>query len=305
MKLNCEHITQCRHYSNLLIAFVVCGVLLGTNVFMFTIIIFQNTIKLRILKSTKKFYEKQNNQQVHQQFNLSNQFSSNYIEKGDLGFAGDKSFLSMGRSERLLCCSLSTAKSVVSDSCNDILSAICCNSFLDRRNHRRTSRDRMRKNRVQNYSSKSDLSRLNQSLSQSCTTITRPGYILQVPNTTLSSASSTTLNPMSDMTKTACLSRTIYSKSNFLSNNLNRNRSLALFQQQQQQQQNLNNQNEKNSIQKFQHSTIVSQGSRNFNNLDKSIITNSSCMDNYDNEIFYHMPKKQASEVTSQISSAF
>ena len=158
---------------------------------------------------------------------------------------------------------------------------------------------------MQNYSSKSDLSRLNQSLSQSCTTITRPGYILQVPNATLSSASSASINPMSDVNKTACFARsTIYSKSNFLSNNLNRNRSLALFQQQQQhQQQNIQNQNDKNPIQNFQHSTIISQGSRNFNQLDKSIITNSSCMDNYDNEIFYHMPKKQTAEGT--ISSAF
>jgi hypothetical protein len=113
---------------------------------------------------------------------------------------------------------------------------------------------------------------------------------------------------MSDVNKTACFARsTIYSKSNFLSNNLNRNRSLALFQQQQQQQQhqqqNIQNQNDKNLSQNFQHSTIISQGSRNCNQLDKSIITNSSCMDNYDNEIFYHMPKKQTAEGT--ISSAF
>ena len=59
----------------------------------------------------------------------------------------------------------------------------------------------------------------------------------------------------------------------------------------------------KNLSQNFQHSTIISQGSRNCNQLDKSIITNSSCMDNYDNEIFYHMPKKQTAEGT--ISSAF
>ncbi len=302
MKQNCEHVTQCRHYSNLLIAFVVCGVLLGTNVFMFTIIIFQNTIKLRVLKNTKKFYENRNNHQSQQQFNLSNQHSSNYIDKSEMGVGGDKSFLSMNRSERLLCCSLSTAKSAISDSCNDILAAICCSSFLLRKNQRHSSRNRIRKNRVQNFSSKSDLSRLNQSLSQSCTTITRPGYILQVPNATLSSASSASINPMSDVNKTACFARsTIYSKSNFLSNNLNRNRSLALFQQQQQQ--NIQNQNDKNLSQNFQHSTIISQGSRNCNQLDKSIITNSSCMDNYDNEIFYHMPKKQTAEGT--ISSAF
>lgn len=52
----CEHVAQCKHYANLLVAFVVCGVLLGTNVFMFTIIIIQNTIKLGLLRHKLKIY---------------------------------------------------------------------------------------------------------------------------------------------------------------------------------------------------------------------------------------------------------
>ena len=306
--------TQCRHYSNLLIAFVVCGVLLGTNVFMFTIIIFQNTIKLRILKNNRHFYNNRanpniNHQHGHPQFSLSSQLSSNYIEKSDVT-GGEKSFLSADKNEPILCCSSKTLKSALSDSCNDIIGAICCNSFLERRMNRQAKvRPRLGKHRVQNFSGKSDLSRLNQSLSQSCTTITRPGYILQVPNTTISSSSSSAMN-MSDANKTTGFSRsTIYSKSNFLNNNFNRNRSLAVFQQQQQLQQ--QQQQQQQNPNEFQNSKLSSQTPKPFNPTDKNLLNSTSCLDagvidNYDNEIFYHMPKKfGGTDVTSQISSAF
>lgn len=85
---NCEHVSQCKHYSNLLVAFVVCGVLLGTNVFMFTIIIIQNTIKLGLLRHKLKIYR---HTQTRLFTNLPNSSVSHFVDSNrDLD---DKSFL--------------------------------------------------------------------------------------------------------------------------------------------------------------------------------------------------------------------
>lgn len=85
---NCEHVSQCKHYANLLVAFVVCGVLLGTNVFMFTIIIIQNTIKLGLLRHKLKIYK---HTQTRLFTNLPNSSGSHFVDSNrDMD---DKSFL--------------------------------------------------------------------------------------------------------------------------------------------------------------------------------------------------------------------
>jgi hypothetical protein len=56
-----SYLFQCKNYTNLLIAFSVCGALLAANIFMFTVIIIQNAIKLKLLK-TKVRLSKINNQ---------------------------------------------------------------------------------------------------------------------------------------------------------------------------------------------------------------------------------------------------
>lgn len=85
----CEHVAQCKHYANLLVAFVVCGVLLGTNVFMFTIIIIQNTIKLGLLRNKLKIYR---NTQSRLFTNLPNSASGSHFVDSNKDL-DDKSFL--------------------------------------------------------------------------------------------------------------------------------------------------------------------------------------------------------------------
>lgn len=67
---------QCKHYTNLLIAFVVSIALLTCNIFMFTVIIIQNAIKLNLLK-----YKIRLNKINSQFYCLSNASSSYSLQK--------------------------------------------------------------------------------------------------------------------------------------------------------------------------------------------------------------------------------
>ena len=75
-----ESIFHCKHYTNLLIAFIVCIALLATNVFMFTIIIIQNTIKLNLLKNKIRLNK------INSQFYCLSNNSSSYslVNKNDI-----------------------------------------------------------------------------------------------------------------------------------------------------------------------------------------------------------------------------
>lgn len=285
---NCEHVAQCRHYSNLLVAFVVCGILLATNVFMFTIIIIQNTIKLSLLREKLKSSKRNIKQPLH----LGSQ-TSTYLDR-DL----DKSYVD---DEKICCCSIQTLKSAFYNSCSDVLRAICCGLFNKSllKDGPSNLANKNLSNNLRNFSTKTDL-RSDITMSQGASTITRPGYILQLPNATLSQSS--ILNMSSDNKTTYYTRSTLYNKSNLVNNFNRRNnfRNMPFQQQQQQSKLQIGGQNQPAS----QASSSLPPAS------DESLISGSCLaeqqdvkdLENYDNEVFYHLPNKLNN---SQISSAF
>jgi hypothetical protein len=250
---NCEHISQCRHYSNLLVAFVICGVLLATNVFMFTIIIIQNTIKLNILREKIRNYQKNHRR------------DGTYDDQS-------KRFLQNQNSIFLCCTDFETLKSAFSNSCMDIFTTICCGTLLKDVENSKASN----KKYLQDDSDKHcDLS----TTSQSCTTITRPGYILQVPNATLSSSS--ILNS-SDKTSNFSRSTATYYKPNFFGNNNAKAKIIA------------------NHSQNFSFPPPPPQHSDDSLGSSSCIDHDLKDLDGYENEVFYHTKYAH-----SQASSAF
>ena len=171
------------------------------------------------------------------------------------------------------CTDFATFKSAFSNSCMDIFTTICCGTLLrDVENSKASSKKYRQDDSDKQYD-------LNTTSSQSCTTITRPGYILQVPNGTISSSS--ILNS-SDKTSYFSRSTTTYYKPNLFGNN-------------------------------HAKAKIISNQSQNFNfpppppqHSDDSL-GSSSCIDHdlkdldgYENEVFYHTKYAH-----SQASSAF
>ncbi|CAF0736717.1 unnamed protein product [Brachionus calyciflorus] len=160
---NCEHVSQCRHYSNLIIAFVICGILLGTNIFMFTIIIIQNTIKLGLLKRKLSILK-----------------------------ANPKIFANNSHFDMSLYDNKYRFRTVFSLTWSDFVNLICCGIFKDKLNLNKNE------NKIDKLANISNFGLQSEQLYDSdlnCTTIARPGYILQVPNTSSSESSSDISTP--------------------------------------------------------------------------------------------------------------
>lgn len=168
---NCEHTSACSHYSNLVVAFVICGVLLGTNIFMFTIIIIQNTIKLSFLKRKLNL--------IRQNPKLF--YVSNYD-------ANDRTFTSVYDNKN----KLSHLKSALCLSWSDFIRIICCGVFENGFNLNKSKVDGLKN--IENFGIHNEPI-YDSDFNQSCTTITRPGYILQVPNSSSSESSSDISTP--------------------------------------------------------------------------------------------------------------
>lgn len=170
---NYDHVSTCQHYSNLIVAFVICGVLLGTNIFMFTIIIIQNTIKLGFLKRKLNLI-KENPKLFH---------ASNFDPN-------DRTFISLYDNKYRI----SSFKTALCLSWSDFARLICCGLFNDRlnKNSNKSKVDGLRN--IENFGIHSEPI-YDSDFNQSCMTITRPGYILQVPNSSSSESSSDISTP--------------------------------------------------------------------------------------------------------------
>ncbi|RNA09324.1 hypothetical protein BpHYR1_009015 [Brachionus plicatilis] len=170
---NCENTSTCRHYSNLIIAFVICGVLLGTNIFMFTIIIIQNTIKLGFLK--RKLNLIKNNPKLFHPSNFD---------------PSDRTLISLYDNKHRL----TSFKTALCLSWSDFLHLICCGVFRNRfdLSSNQSKVDGLKN--IENFGIHNEPI-YDSDINQSCTTITRPGYILQVPNSSSSESSSDISTP--------------------------------------------------------------------------------------------------------------
>jgi hypothetical protein len=316
---NCEHVSQCRYYSNLLTAFVVCGVLLGTNIFMFTIIIIQNTIKLNFLRKKlhyiKKYGHNNNNGTI-----LSSSNTNRYTETGSSYFRSS------------ICCLSYVFKWATDKTCSDVIQTVCLGNFKGNRIHSnqanqanqtnqakipppRKRKMKLNKMEAENSTpSKNSKKNTNNDFSpgldvgiveKDCTrTITRSGYILQIPNTMAGISTSSLMNVSNSDVNSYFTRSTVFN--NKISNNF-------LFRSK------TNYKHRINPFQQEQEQTQEITTSQIPNKSDESLIS-TSYLDHdltmgveYDKEIFYHHKQSnnndnitKSSELNqSEVSSAF
>lgn len=142
---------QCKHYSNLLVAFVVSLVLLTINLIMFTIIIIQNTLKISLLKIKLNTYK-----QILSFRNLSNS-ANERIDQTEFD------------------CTSQLFKDILKESCFDILKLLNIDSIVSKRDDASTS----------SKVSKKDSKKLNENNTTSYSIATRPSSSTQqIPTST-------------------------------------------------------------------------------------------------------------------------
>ena len=118
---NFEHLTKCRHYNNLLIVFVVCGILLMSNIFMFTIIMIQNPFKKQIVKDNKVFPKIQEHSSAYQ---LTNKFRPDVTKLNDETFSVSELSLESGNRGKK-----KDSESASSRSCLFFVASFCYSFF--------------------------------------------------------------------------------------------------------------------------------------------------------------------------------
>lgn len=222
---------------------------------MFTIIIIQNTIKLGFLRSKLK--------------TLNN--SPDFLGKNKISEKESK------------------LKSAICLSCSDFMRLICCGMFFAKKSVKPDPIEKIRK--FDNFTGiNNDLS-YDSDLNQSCTTITRPGYILQVPNATIS-GSILAGNDTTILNKDPSLA-SLFVPNNKVAKKSGQNRKKVS--------KHLESTHKSRKNEKLEDDFNQQQTEETFGE-PSCIPTEFSNLDSYENEVFYHVKNKK---IANQLSSAF